>query len=89
MALKRLRFVVCLGGGFYERARIPEYLASNSSFLHTATSQPIPGEPRVPKIAKDDVVRKCNIEKIQNYYASCTNEDQLDKIGREPLIDEI
>ncbi|KAF9349781.1 hypothetical protein BGX26_011974 [Mortierella sp. AD094] len=83
-------------GNFYEEAVIPDYSTStgNLQFIDEQIDDLIraiatPGDPISPKFSGDEAVNKRNIEKIQNYYASCMNEAQQDKVGREPLINEI
>ncbi|KAF9171855.1 hypothetical protein BGX21_009732 [Mortierella sp. AD011] len=83
-------------GNLYEKAVIPDYSISagtlesledhvNNLIRAIAT----PGNPRLPKFTGDETVNKRNLGKIQNYYASCMDEAQQDKAGREPLLNQI
>ncbi|KAF9349780.1 hypothetical protein BGX26_011973 [Mortierella sp. AD094] len=83
-------------GAFYEREIIPNDAAifgyanvvndKNNDIIRAIAT---PGDPNAPKVAAGDIVNRRNIEKIQNYYASCMDETQIAKVGRQPLVDEI
>ncbi|KAG0020163.1 Endothelin-converting enzyme 1 [Entomortierella chlamydospora] len=60
-----------------------------STFSDLIRSIATPGDPRSPTFSDDDIINKRNLEKIQNYYASCMDEARLVEIGRQPLISEI
>ncbi|KAF9930645.1 hypothetical protein BGZ67_005710 [Mortierella alpina] len=83
-------------GGFYEREQIPADSNSINYFSmlenHNADvvrSVVTPTDPKAPVAPQDDPASQRNIKKLQDLYSSCMNEDQLVKIGRQPLEVEI
>ncbi|CAO3571599.1 unnamed protein product [Mortierella alpina] len=83
-------------GGFYEREQIPEdaLLINYFSILESKNADVVrsivtPTDPKAPVAPQDDPASQRNIQKMQDLYSSCMNEEQHAKIGRQPLEVEI
>ncbi|KAF9362275.1 hypothetical protein BGX34_006482 [Mortierella sp. NVP85] len=80
-------------GGFFERETIPEdgwrysYMekmnAKNKQLVRQLVTA---GDPQSPKPIRGDKVSARNIQRMQGFYASCTDDKQITKVGREPLV---
>ncbi|KAF9935213.1 hypothetical protein FBU30_006298 [Linnemannia zychae] len=83
-------------GGFNEREKLLPGEKKNG-YLVSIAEQNInmirsivtPNHLKSPVIAKSDVASQRNLKKLQSYYSACMNDNQLAKIGRKPLQDEI
>ncbi|KAF9186120.1 hypothetical protein BGZ51_002245 [Haplosporangium sp. Z 767] len=83
-------------GGFWEREEIPADQSAFSYFnaLTNENARVIhaivdPANPKAPKAPASDIAAKNNIKKFQDLYASCMDIDQISKIGRMPIVNEI
>ncbi|CAO3572348.1 unnamed protein product [Mortierella alpina] len=43
----------------------------------------------IPQIPSEDTAARRNLQKLRDFYASCMDEAQLRRVGRQPLLDEI
>ncbi|KAF9343127.1 hypothetical protein BGX26_006220, partial [Mortierella sp. AD094] len=83
-------------GAYYKDAVIPKYSSAigNAQSLQQQNNDLIrsiatPGDPKSPKFSGNEAVNKRNLDRIQNYYVSCMDEAQQNKVGRQPLVNEI
>ncbi|KAG0260651.1 hypothetical protein BG011_001714 [Mortierella polycephala] len=83
-------------GGFWEREEIPadQSVFSYFNVLSNENARVIraivdPTNPKAPKAPASDIAAKNNIQKFQDLYASCMNTDQILKVGRKPVVDEV
>ncbi|KAF9142903.1 hypothetical protein BG015_000603 [Linnemannia schmuckeri] len=83
-------------GGFNEREKLRPGEKKNG-YLVSIDQQNIDvirsiitlNDPKGPVIAKGDAASQRNLKKLQSYYGACMDNNQLAKVGRKPLQDEI
>ncbi|KAF9904456.1 hypothetical protein EC991_002674 [Linnemannia zychae] len=83
-------------GGFYEKQPEPtdEYSPDYFQFLVDKNNQLIreivdPSLGKSPTPPKNDKAALANLKKLQDFYASCMDEQAIKKVGRKPLISQI
>ncbi|KAF9284348.1 Endothelin-converting enzyme 2 [Linnemannia elongata] len=83
-------------GGFNEREKLGPgekkngYLVSiDQQNIEVIRSIVTPNDPKGPVIAKNDTTSQRNLKKLHSYYGACMDNNQLAKVGRKPLQDEI
>ncbi|KAI1321652.1 hypothetical protein EDD11_003132 [Mortierella claussenii] len=83
-------------GGFYEREEIPADQESIGYFriVHDQNSRVIRSivseeSTKVLKASSTDKFAERNIKKLKDLYSSCMDEEQIARVGRQPVVDEI
>ncbi|KAF9099985.1 Endothelin-converting enzyme 2 [Mortierella sp. AM989] len=83
-------------GGFIEREEIPADQDA-VGYFHIIRDQNnrvirsivTPGSGNLNAQSGEDGPSQRNIKKMQDLYASCMNEDEITRIGRQPVVDEV
>ncbi|KAG0364240.1 hypothetical protein BGX24_004721 [Mortierella sp. AD032] len=87
---------IYVGGGFMEKRTIAADESAINYFLvlYDYNIEAIrkvvdPTISRNPSPAKSDTTAQAKLQRLQDLYASCMNEDAILKAGRKPLVDQI
>ncbi|KAF9433944.1 hypothetical protein BGZ76_008792 [Entomortierella beljakovae] len=80
-------------GGYYKRSEIPDDSSGVTTWNDAVDrnrdiirSFVDPNDPNAPKPDTNDEAANRNIRRMQTFYTGCINQDQIEKAGRQPMV---